>query len=298
MVCHGLISETTLTEALERQLSSGENRRLGEVLIAMGAVSAEDVAEVVRYQVACVLKELDQWRDGFFRFDTVDIPRGSEIEVDAQDFVVTEGLNTEQILLQVATELDEQDTISGEAATADSTEPAASLETITEELPTLVLHGEISQMIMRRASDAVHRGILFIVRESSALGIGHFGLPSESSSGLEPDAFQLPLSEASVVSGVVEHQETYHGSLPPDPGNERLIGLLGGARPSEVVALPVIVGGTVELVFYGDNAPQNQPIGPFRSLELLLSEAGVQIEKDMLDTRARILERARRSLGV
>jgi hypothetical protein len=134
------------------------------------------------------------------------------------------------------------------------------------------------------------------VREDVAVGIGHFGLPPQSSPGLEPDAFRLPLNEPSVVADVILHQETYHGPLPAAPGNERLLRLLGGGHPSEVLVLPVVVGGRVELVLYGDNAPQNQPIGPFRSLELVLGEAGVQIERDMLEARAKSLERARRSL--
>jgi hypothetical protein len=200
LVCHGLISEATLTEALKRQQWSGESRRLGAVLIGMGAVREEDVAEVVRYQVASVLEEVEQWRDGFFRFDAMDIPEGVEIEVDAQDFVVTEGLKTEQVLLEVAAKLDEAEAAAAEAAgpaaTAEGAEatPAepASLQGIVEELPTLVLHGEISQMMMRRASDAVNRGILFIAREDVAVGIGHFGLPPQSSPGLDP-AGRIPV---------------------------------------------------------------------------------------------------------
>jgi hypothetical protein len=305
LVCRGLVGDETLAEALQRQQGSGEKRRLGAVLVEMGAVQEEEVADIVRYQVASVLAEIDQWRDGFFRFDAMDIPEGDEIEVDAQDFVVAEGLNTEQVLLQVAAELDEREKAGTEstppAASPEATPPPpgkpASLQGLVEELPTLVLHGEISQMMMRRASDAVNRGILFIVREDVAAGIGHFGLPPQSSPGLEPDALRLPLSEPSVISEVIEHQETYHGPLTAAPGNERLIRLLGGGQPSEVLVLPVLVGGRVGLVLYGDNAPQNQPIGPFRSLELVLGEAGVQIEKDMLDTRARGLERARRNLG-
>jgi hypothetical protein len=304
LVCRDLISEATLTEALERQQWSGEDRRLGAVLIEMGALREEDVREVVRYQVASMLAEVDQWRDGFFRFDAMNIPAGGEIEVDAQDFVVTEGLNTEEILLQVATKLDES-----AAAVGASTSPpasrrpldaqpaeATSLQRIVEELPTLVLHGELSQMIMRRASSAVNRGILFIVREDVAVGIGHFGLPPQSTPGLQPEALRLPLGEPSVLSDVVQHQEGYHGPLPPGSGNERLMRLLGGGQPSEVLALPVLVGGRAELVLYGDNVPGNDPIGPHRSLELVLGEAGLQIERDMLDTRTRSLERARRNL--
>jgi hypothetical protein len=174
---------------------------------------------------------------------------------------------------------------------------AASLDGILEELPTLALHGEISQMMMRRASDVVNRGILFIVRKDVAVGIGHFGLPPQSSPGLGQDVLRLPLTEPSVITEVVERQLTYNGPLPAGTGNERLIRLLGGGPPSEVLVLPVVVVGRVQLVLYGDNVPQKQAIGPFRSLELLLGEAGVQIEKDMLDARRRGLERARRDLG-
>jgi hypothetical protein len=63
-----------------------------------------------------------------------------------------------------------------------------------------------------------------------------------------------------------------------------------------VLVVPVVVGGRVELVLYGDNVPRNDPIGPYRSLELVLGEAGVQIEKDMLEMRSRSLARARRDL--
>jgi hypothetical protein len=304
LLCHGLVSEATLTAALERQQWTGRDQRLGAVLIEMGALREEEVRDVVRYQVATVLAELDQWDDGFFRFDVLDIPERGEIEVDAQDFVVTEGLNTEEILMQVAVKLDEGGGAPGASASTPQSGAAseahgtkgASLQQIVEELPTLVLHGEISQMIMRRASSSVNRGILFIVRGDVAVGIGHFGLPPRSTPGLEPEAFRLPLSKASVVSEVVQHQESYCGPLPSAPGNQRLIGLLGGGSPSEVLALPVVVAGRVELVLYGDNAPRDEPIGTYRSLELLLDEAGLRIEKDMIDARTRSLERARRDM--
>lgn len=301
LVCRGLVSDSSLAEALQRQQRSAEKRRLGAVLVEMGAVSEEEVVDIVRYQVASVLTEIDQWRDGVFRFDTMDLPEGDEIEVDAQDSVFAEGLNTEQVLLQVASELDMKkkggaDSVPPAAPPDATPTPPASLQGLVEELPTLVLHGEISQMMMRRASDAVNRGILFIVREDIAVGIGHFGLAPHSSPGLDPEAAALSLREPSVITEVIEHGETYHGPLPAAPGNERLIRLLGGGQPSEVLVLPVLVGGRVELVLYGDNAPRNQPIGSFRSLELVLGEAGVRIERDMLDTRSRTLERARRNL--
>lgn len=311
LVCRGLIGEATLAEALERQQWSGENRRLGAVLVDMGQVRAEDVREVVRYQVGCVVAELDQWQEGFFRFDAMEIPEGGEIEVDAQDFVLDEGLSTEHVLLAVATELDAQRREGSEApshlglalglegddaAGADAKAPL-SLSGIVEELPTLVLHGEITQRILRRASRILNRGVLFMVRHDASVGIGHFGLPAERAAGLRPEMLRLPLQETSILSRVTQYQETYHGPLPATSGNELLVQLLGGGQPAEVLVIPLLVGGTVALVFYGDNVPRNTPIGPFRTLELALTEAGLQIEKDMLDGRTKSLERARRSLG-
>ena len=76
--------------ALELQHASGEEKRLGTVLVEMGVVTHEQVEEAVRYQTGVVLTELCQWRDGYFRLEAFDIPSHGEIAVDAQDFVVTD----------------------------------------------------------------------------------------------------------------------------------------------------------------------------------------------------------------
>jgi hypothetical protein len=309
LVCRGLIDEATLGHALERQQWSGENRRLGAVLLDMGQVRLEDVRDVVRYQVGGVVAELERWRDGFFRFDAMDVPEGGEIEVDVQDLTVAEGLTPEHVLQTVGRELDARDrredgvAIDHDPATgSEPGEPAGpgekrTLPGIVEELPTLVLHGEITQKILRRASHVLDRGVLFMVRHDAVVGIGHFGLSAQRTSGLRPEMVRLPVQEPSVLSHVIQHKETYHGPLPPGSGNDLLVRLLGGGRPPEVLAIPLIVGGAAALVLYGDNVPQAGPIGPFRPLELSLAEAGLQIEKEMLDGRTKSLERARRNLG-
>ena len=46
----------------------------------------------MRRQIGDVLLELARWPVGFFRFDAGPIPEQSEIEVDAQDFLVAEGV--------------------------------------------------------------------------------------------------------------------------------------------------------------------------------------------------------------
>src|SRR5262245_61021742 len=163
LVSRGVIDESALLEALERQHFAPEEKRLGQVLVEMGRVSPNDVEEAVRYQIGLVLTELCQWTTGFFKFDAVEIPEKGEIEVDAQDFVSTEGLSTDRLLLEVATQIDESQRDAAQATTpaADTSATSASasaapaalpsvpLEGLVGDLQTPSLRGEISVMLMR-----------------------------------------------------------------------------------------------------------------------------------------------------
>jgi hypothetical protein len=49
----------------------------------------------------------------------------------------------------------------------------------------------------------------------------------------------------------------------------------------------------VGLVFYGDDATSDRPLGPVEDLEWALLEAGLAMERDLLEARLRDFERAR-----
>ena len=295
LVCRKLIGEDALAEALERQHSSVKHPRLGSVLVEMGHLRREDVEEAIRYQVGRVLAELVLWTDGFFRFDAMEITRGDEIEVDAQDFVVAEGLSTERVLLSLAIEGDERERVDeataehppGLASSAAEAGGSVGLSRILEQVSNPALPGEKTLTILDFASKTLSRGVLFVVRGDRVEGIGHFGLPPDRASSLRPEILGLSLEEASVVSEVVHRREPYRGALLPVPGNDRLLALLGGDRPEQVLALPLVVDGRVALVLYGDNGARAQPIGPSRPLELALARTGLEIEKQALERRLR-----------
>ncbi len=303
LICRRMISEATLADALERLHGSGENKRLGTVLIEMGQVRHEDVEQVVRYQVGCVLSELTQWTEGYFHFDRLEIPEGGEIEVDAKDFVVAEGLSTEHIMLAIAADMDERgragaaDSRQGgqEASGAPETQPEG-LSAILKQLPTPALRGEKTEMLLRFAARTLSRGVLFMIRGERAEGIGHFGLPEGRASHAHPEVLRVPLDEASILSEAVQRKAACRGPLRPGVGNDRLHELLGGDRPDEVLAIPVLVEGRVALVLYGDNGPRNEPIGGAHPLELELTQAGLDIEKDTLEGRLKSFAQARRRL--
>ena len=65
---------------------------------------------------------------------------------------------------------------------------------------------------------------------------------------------------------------------------------LGGVVPPEVVVTPIVVSGAVSAVFYGDNLPGGHPITSIHGLELLMIEAGLAIERNVLAEKLSWLE--------
>jgi len=56
--------------------------------------------------------------------------------------------------------------------------------------------------------------------------------------------------------------------------NERFLADLGGGWPGEAAVLPLLAGGHVVAVLYGDNLPGGRPIPPLEPLEAALAEIG------------------------
>lgn len=294
LVCRGLVSEPTLMEALEKQQAEGGKKRLGAILVEMGKVTEDDLREVMHHQTGVVIEELFQWSTGFFKFDAMQIPERGEIEVDAKDFLDMEGVATDRVLLEVAARLDEQLGAEEQEAAAPPGEAAAE-EGGTSELLSPALRGEITLMLMRFAGRIVNRGVLFVVRGDRVMGISHFGLGSRGS--YPPSAIRdltLPLAEPSVLAEVIQKKEMSRGRLRSRPGDAALLRQLGGPEPTDTVVIPMTLGGTVVMLFYGDNVPEGRPIGSTADLETLLIEAGLEMEKEALEARMKSFERSRR----
>ena len=57
--------------------------------------------------------------------------------------------------------------------------------------------------------------------------------------------------------------------------------------------MPMVLRDGVGLVFYGDDAGSGRPLGAVDDLEWALLEAGLAMERDLLEERLRDFERAR-----
>ncbi|HEY6547610.1 MAG TPA: DUF4388 domain-containing protein [Vicinamibacteria bacterium] len=331
LVLRGLISESDLLAALRRQHQTAPPRRLGQVLIDMGKVDAKALREVMRQQTEDVLRELLKWKTGFFQFEPVVFVPGGEVEVDVKDFVLTEGFSPQDVLGDTTPPFPGVATGTTASATASPTDTfppgafapgafttgafaavksaaasrpghspfAREPAVLTDVLPLSsapAVTAEVTLQLLRYASQILSRGVLFVVRGEELRGIGQFGVQvkGRSASELVRDTV-LPLGEPSVLRDAAEKRQTWRGALDDARFNLYLVERLGGAAPTEAVVVPMIVGGTVTLLFYGDNVPELRPIGPLDTLEFMIAEAALTMERGLLEVRERTLQERKRS---
>jgi hypothetical protein len=284
LISRGLVTHEALAKALERQHAAPDGRKLGDILVEAGAITEAQLQEALRQQTGLVVQELCRWRAGYFRFEVVPVASAGDIGVDTEELVVAAGLATDQILLEAMAKLDES---GGEP------ERLATLPGIASGSLAPSLRGEVTLGLLRRASAVVARGLLLLLRGDEAQGAGQLGLDELPEADDLARRVRLPLGEPSIVSEAVERREPWRGTVPPGPANERLLSLLGGVRPTEALVVPMVLRDGVGLVFYGDNGLTGRPLGPAEDLEWALLEAGLAMERDLLERRLSDFERAR-----
>ena len=107
LVRRGLIDEEQLETALQLQKKKQGGALLGQILVEMEAVTAEDLTGVVYLQFQNVIREALAWTRGVGTFEPMDIPDLGEVRVDPREVILETGIRTEQILLGGAAEHDE-----------------------------------------------------------------------------------------------------------------------------------------------------------------------------------------------
>jgi hypothetical protein len=101
----GKITEADLERARDMQGRQGDQRRLGEILVALGALTPRELERQVRFQIEEVVFEVMSWREGFFSFN-----EGPLTEVPPE---ATVRITTEALLMEGARRIDEWSRIEG-----------------------------------------------------------------------------------------------------------------------------------------------------------------------------------------
>lgn len=162
------------------------------------------------------------------------------------------------------------------------------LKKMLMELHNPSLGGGITLLVLRFAAEIMNRAVLFMVKDDQIVGLGQFGIQLR---GLSADdcvrRMSIPRNEYSLFSVTLAQKEPQRVRPGNGTWDRYLIEQLGGDRPKEVYTGPIVTDGKVVAVLYGDNLPDNQAIGDTMALDIFLSQAGVAMERALLERRLR-----------
>ena len=160
------------------------------------------------------------------------------------------------------------------------------LKSMIVELNDPEFSGQITLMVLRFAAELMNRAIIFLVMKDKVAGLGQFGVELN---GVDPlrqvRRMRIPLDEPSIFRDIVSRRMIFKKPLSDTKWNNYLVQYLGGVRPVESFAAPIIAGGRVAAILYGDNIPEMQPIGDTDSLEIFLAQAGLAMERALLERK-------------
>ncbi len=97
LVKNGKVSQEQLSKAIDEQSKHGE-KKIGEILVDMGAFSREDLEHFMRLQIEDAVFFLFTWQQGNFMFE-------SDVRPEREDFLVS--IDPEALLLEGARRVDE-----------------------------------------------------------------------------------------------------------------------------------------------------------------------------------------------
>ncbi len=160
------------------------------------------------------------------------------------------------------------------------------LRNMIQELNDPSSNGQITLLVLRFAAELMNRAVIFVVGKDYVAGLGQFGIQLD---GKDPEKqvrkMRIPLNEPSIFQEVIEKRIPLKKKLKPTKWNKYLIENLGGVEPKEVFVAPIISSGKVAAILYGDNVPEDKEIGDTESLEIFLIQAGLVMEKALLERK-------------
>lgn len=310
----GLIKDTILNLALEvkKQLPS---KSIADILIELGSVSHESLEKVARKRIERVIYRLLLWEDGDFEFEPEDLALEGKTPLKDLGWELSKGLSPEYLLMEGARVQDEtsaklfipKEEFTGEDIGDNSgwdadwgTQPVerkdiSALKSLTQELRFPNSASEITLLILRFASDIFYRGVLFMVGKNEMVGLGQFGLEIE-----RPDekvrATVFNLDKSPFLRKIITEQMPYKGPLERDDLTAKMMSELGGVWPGEVAVFPLVAEGKSVAFLFCDNFSTGEAIGETEGLEIFINQAGLALEKSLLQRRLQEIE-ARKDLS-
>jgi CheY-like chemotaxis protein len=150
---------------------------------------------------------------------------------------------------------------------------------------------EIAVLVMKVAREFFERGILFVVRNDEARGLGGFGLaPREETLNLLAREITIPLREPSVFRDVAQERKPFHDAPPPDRWATHLMGRIGRFHSRAVAILPLVAHRETIALLFGDNPETGQEPSGLEPIEVFVEQAGIALENVFLQRKLQSME--------
>jgi CheY-like chemotaxis protein len=150
---------------------------------------------------------------------------------------------------------------------------------------------DVSQLVLQVASKYLERGVLFLIKEQRACGIGGFGFVSTEQASVEvAQTISFNVDQAPPFGEVSYSGKTERFSAEVDCFQSCIYSVIGRARATECILIPMLSNSEVLVILFGDNAASGRPIGKLRGLELFIGQAGVTLENTYLHSKLRAFE--------
>lgn len=160
------------------------------------------------------------------------------------------------------------------------------LRSMLEELNNPSLEGGIPLLVLRFAAEYMNRAVVLIVREDGIRGLGQFGVVDpEGLADARVRDLHIPLGVDPLFTRVITARTAVKEPPEQNEWTRYLFEQLGGGEPQELFLGPLTSEGKVVALLYGDNLPEKKPIGDTESLEIFLAQAGLAMEKSLLQRR-------------
>lgn len=287
----GVISEAQIRQALQHQRNIQEHCPLGKILIELFQVSPTLVETVVVEQIEKIIFSFFSWGQGAFKFHLEKLDRFGSAQVNPLDFMLEQGLSPQRLALKGESirktgrlEIDEN-AIDQELAKKKKRHQKQRIDLLKgmlAELEQPEYGGGIVLLILRYASEIMGRAIVFDVRGQQLVGIGQFGLDGMGGAADQiVRQLQLKIEPGSLFFEVLNQQAAVRGCLGETTAERYLQSFLGESQ-GEVFLAPLVSGGTVVALLYGDRfAPGKQDA--METFQVFLSQAGLAMEQALLN---------------
>jgi hypothetical protein len=166
---------------------------------------------------------------------------------------------------------------------AEGSEHLRTLRAVSERIRDPANHGEVLKLVLEFASESLSRVAMFMVRDDMAVGIAQIGLPRGG--GPEDAQFreiELPAAGVEWFKTVLEARNSLCSPATGD-GDRVLARQIGDREPAEAYIAPILSGGRVVALLYGDNLPGDESVGDTSVIEIALHEAGLALERALLE---------------